>query len=131
MFVTFRGGVYDVSKFCKSHPGGDLIAQAAGGDVEPFWQKWAYHYHSIKVKHALEELRVGTLHENNNNACESDVMEYGKEDMYKDYIKRTGVVRFKELEEGDSVDYSQFSDPEKAKWVLEIKETLIKWWRTA
>ena len=89
MFVTFRGGVYDVSTFCKSHPGGDLIAQAAGGDVEPFWQKWAYHYHSIKVKHALEELRVGTLHENNNNACESDAMEYGKEDMYKDDPYRT------------------------------------------
>ena len=89
MFVTFRGGVYDVSTFCKSHPGGDLIEKAAGGDVEPFWQKWAYHYHSIKVKHALEELRVGTLHENNNNACESDAMEYGKEDMYKDDPYRT------------------------------------------
>ena len=61
LFVTFRGAVYDVTKFSKEHPGGNLIMQAAGNDVEPFWNKWAYHYHSKKVQNILKDNRVGSL----------------------------------------------------------------------
>ena len=89
MFVTFRGGVYDVSKFNKSHPGGDFIKQAAGGDVEPFWQKWAYHYHSKKVKEVLNEIRVGTLIENNEATNDSNEKLYGSQDLYINDPKRT------------------------------------------
>ena len=99
-FVTFRGGVYDVSKFMKNHPGGDFIKQAAGGDVEPFWQKWAYHYQSSKVKDVLNEIRVGTLidsqeipQEVNKDVAKKDVLSdewsYGPEDLYKNDPQRT------------------------------------------
>ena len=64
MYITFRGGVYDVTNFKDQHPGGNFIDQAAGGDVESFWKKWAYHYQSKKVWSVLKENRVGTLVEN-------------------------------------------------------------------
>ena len=89
MFVTFRGGVYDVSKFAKAHPGGDFIKQAAGGDVEPFWQKWAYHYHSNKVKEVLNEIRVGTLIDDLETDKALDVKKYGLEDLYENDPTRT------------------------------------------
>ena len=91
MFVTFRGGVYDVSKFAKAHPGGDFIKQAAGGDVEPFWQKWAYHYHSPKVKQVLKEIRVGTLIDDVDVEVGKaiDVKKYGMENLYEHDPKRT------------------------------------------
>ena len=91
-FVIFRGGVYDVSEFKKEHPGGHFIEQAAGGDVEPFWRKWAYHYQSNKVEEILKKTRVGTLIE-----CvdSSKVDDYFKDNLnqleivYKDDPKRT------------------------------------------
>ena len=60
-YVTFHGAVYDISEFQNIHPGGNLIKQAAGGDVEPFWNKWRYHYHTGKVQETLEELKIGYL----------------------------------------------------------------------
>jgi len=61
LWVTYRGNVYDVSLFKQQHPGGRYIEQAAGGDVEPFWNIWAYHYLSPKVNQALAETHIGTL----------------------------------------------------------------------
>jgi cytochrome b involved in lipid metabolism len=37
VLVTFRDGVYDITDFVASHPGGKHILLAAGGSIEPFW----------------------------------------------------------------------------------------------
>jgi sulfite oxidase len=60
-YVTYRGGVYDISKFKDIHPGGNHILQAAGGDVEGFWNVWAYHFLSQKVQDYLMDIRIGTI----------------------------------------------------------------------
>lgn len=59
LWVTYRGSVHDVTYF--QHPGGNFIKQAAGGAVEPFWDKWAYHYDRPKVDKALDDTRIGYL----------------------------------------------------------------------
>jgi sulfite oxidase len=61
LWVTFRGGVHDVTQFVKEHPGGQYLHQAAGGDVEPFWRVWSYHLVSQKAAAALEATRIGAL----------------------------------------------------------------------
>ncbi len=61
MWVTYRGGVYDITEFHAAHPGGSLILQAAGGDVQPFWDVWAYHHEAPKVGAFLEKLRIGAV----------------------------------------------------------------------
>ena len=92
MFVTFRGGVYDVTEFKKEHPGGHFIEQAAGGNVEPFWQKWAYHYQSKKVWDALKKNRVGTLINTDDDLSksnETNIKHDGAYESFKDDPKRT------------------------------------------
>ena len=61
--VTYKGDVFDLTDFKSRHPGGDLIEQAAGSDVEPFWAKWAYHFDSKMVKDVLQQHKVGVLSE--------------------------------------------------------------------
>ena len=58
MWVSYRGGVHDVTEFAKEHPGGKFIEQGAGGDVEGFWRHWHYHFHSPKVTDALRRILV-------------------------------------------------------------------------
>lgn len=65
VWVTYRGGVYDVTPFLHSHPGGvDKLMLAAGEDLFPIWRQTAFrqHFASPVVAELLEELRVGTLH---------------------------------------------------------------------
>uniref|UniRef100_A0A914UQE0 Cytochrome b5 heme-binding domain-containing protein n=1 Tax=Plectus sambesii TaxID=2011161 RepID=A0A914UQE0_9BILA len=61
-WVTFKQGVYDITDFIGSHPGGDKILLAAGGSLEPFWSLYAQHK-STQVLEILEELRIGNLDE--------------------------------------------------------------------
>jgi len=62
-WVSFKDGVYDISKFIVNHPGGaDKIKLAAGKAVEPFWQLYRQHYNSSAPLEILATLRIGTLH---------------------------------------------------------------------
>ncbi|GMT05602.1 hypothetical protein PENTCL1PPCAC_27776, partial [Pristionchus entomophagus] len=60
MWVTYKMGVYDITDFVESHPGGDKILMAAGGAVDPFWALYAQHK-TEDVMEVLETLRVGSL----------------------------------------------------------------------
>lgn len=60
ILVTFRDGVYDISEFAGSHPGGDQILLAAGGPLEPYWAMYPQHSTEF-VLDLLEEYRVGNL----------------------------------------------------------------------
>lgn len=55
-------GVYDITEFVEGHPGGDKVLMAAGASVEPYWALYAQH-NKQEVMEILEELRIGTLHE--------------------------------------------------------------------
>ena len=58
VWVTFRGGVYDITDFVAMHPGGDKILLAAGGALEPFWALYAVHSQD-HVLDILSEYKVG------------------------------------------------------------------------
>jgi len=60
VWVTYGAGVYDVTDFIASHPGGDILLRAAGGSVEPYWDMYAQHRQAY-VYEVLEEMRVGNL----------------------------------------------------------------------
>ncbi|KRX65548.1 putative sulfite oxidase, mitochondrial, partial [Trichinella sp. T9] len=61
LWVTFRGGVYDITEFVDVHPGGKIIMQAVGGPLEPHWQRYNFHKQE-DVYSMLEEMRIGNLH---------------------------------------------------------------------
>eukprot|EP01084_Bolivina_argentea_P309155 534727_1 len=61
MWVTYKGGVYDITEFVESHPGGmNKIKLASGKDLEPFWRLYGVHKQK-EVLEILEELRIGRL----------------------------------------------------------------------
>ncbi|XP_061883632.1 sulfite oxidase, mitochondrial isoform X1 [Entelurus aequoreus] len=60
VWVTYKGGVYDITDFVAMHPGGDKILLAAGGALEPFWALYAVHERD-HVLDILSEYKVGEL----------------------------------------------------------------------
>ncbi|XP_035242614.1 sulfite oxidase, mitochondrial [Anguilla anguilla] len=60
VWVTYKGGVYDITDFVAVHPGGSKIMLAAGGALEPFWAMYAVHgqEHVLEI---LSEYKVGEL----------------------------------------------------------------------
>lgn len=60
VWVTYKGGVYDITDFVAMHPGGEKILLAAGGAVEPFWALYAVH-NQEHVLEILSEYKVGEL----------------------------------------------------------------------
>eukprot|EP00189_Rhodosorus_marinus_P013086 CAMPEP_0184738324 /NCGR_PEP_ID=MMETSP0315-20130426/1003_1 /TAXON_ID=101924 /ORGANISM="Rhodosorus marinus, Strain UTEX LB 2760" /LENGTH=549 /DNA_ID=CAMNT_0027205989 /DNA_START=781 /DNA_END=2430 /DNA_ORIENTATION=- len=61
IWVTYKGGVYDITEFIENHPGGESkILLAAGGPLEPFWSLYAQHQEEF-VYSLLEEMRIGNL----------------------------------------------------------------------
>mmetsp|Transcript_7096 Transcript_7096/g.5059 ORF Transcript_7096/g.5059 Transcript_7096/m.5059 type:complete len:85 (+) Transcript_7096:408-662(+) len=62
VMVTYKDGVYDLSDFAKSHPGGaDKLLMAVGGDIQPFWEM--YPFHKVEsIFELLKKYRVGDLH---------------------------------------------------------------------
>ena len=59
-WVTKGTSVYDITDWISGHPGGDVILQAAGGSVDPYWKIFAVHQKQ-DVYDILEDLRIGSI----------------------------------------------------------------------
>lgn len=62
IWVTYKSGVYDITKYVSSHPGGSKILLAAGGSMEPFWNMYGVHKQPEILKIA-EQHRIGNITE--------------------------------------------------------------------
>lgn len=65
VWVTYKNGVYDVTKFLSNHPGGqDKLMLAAGKDLTTLWKLGPYqqHFRSPLAFELLEEMKVGQVH---------------------------------------------------------------------
>ncbi len=79
IWVTYRGAVYDVTKFIKDHPGGpSRIKLAAGGPLEPFWHLYQMHQ-TDDVLAMAEKHRIGNLDERDIDVKQ----EFMEDDAYK------------------------------------------------
>lgn len=76
VWVTYSGGVYDITDFIEMHPGGDHILEAAGGPLEPYFELYAQHKDDF-VLELLEEYRIGDL-----NAADAKKIEAKAKDPY-------------------------------------------------
>jgi len=58
---VYRGtGVYDITDWIPGHPGGEVILQAAGGSIDPFWKIFSIHQKQ-DVYDILEQYRIGDI----------------------------------------------------------------------
>ena len=61
IWVSYRDGVYDITDFVASHPGGaGKIMLGAGAAIDPFWALYPLHDHQF-VRDILAQYRIGTL----------------------------------------------------------------------
>jgi len=60
VWVTYKDGVYDITEFLDSHPGGDKIMLSAGGPIDPFWNMYAFHKDPEIIK-MLDPYLIGRL----------------------------------------------------------------------
>lgn len=60
IWVTYKDGVYDITEFVDSHPGGNKILLASGRAIDPFWAMYAAHQ-TKETENLLEEMRIGNL----------------------------------------------------------------------
>ncbi len=61
IWVSYRHGVYDITPWVSTHPGGSKILLAAGKPLELFFNTYAVHK-SEHVLEIMEEYRIGNLH---------------------------------------------------------------------
>ena len=66
IWVTYRHGVYDITDWVATHPGGKKILLAAGKSLEPFFATYAVHKSKLAMD-IMEELRIGNLHPSDMN----------------------------------------------------------------
>ena len=66
LWCYYKGDVYDLTKFVKSHPGGNLILKSGGKDLEKVWDEngVSWHNKNNSVKTSLKKLYKGKLKEN-------------------------------------------------------------------
>jgi len=95
-WVSLDGGVYDLSDFLDSHPGGpEIIEEYLGGDVSEAFED--VHSHTQAARDLLPSLQVGTL-EGNKHAGEpiklSPALEEAKKiiDVKKPYTFQVGKL---------------------------------------
>ena len=60
LLVTYKGKRYDLAPWAHKHPGGDVIWDAAGQDVEEFWKRHGVMWHADRqgVLDTLEKYKV-------------------------------------------------------------------------
>ena len=62
VWVTFRGGVYDMTDFLDAHPGGAArIEMCQGQDLANFWSLYTLHLEREHILELLEHYRIGNL----------------------------------------------------------------------
>lgn len=63
LWTIFNNEVYDITNFINSHPGGNIIMNAGGRNLEEVWEEYGYEWHSgnSNVINALNNYKIGTL----------------------------------------------------------------------
>ena len=87
-WVSYRGGVYDLTEYQEQHPGGKFMQQAAGADIEQFWSKWALHFESNEAQAVLKRSRIGGLVKTETET-EDDVLENENEAYLEEPLRDT------------------------------------------
>lgn len=59
-WVTKGKSVYDITEWVGAHPGGEVILQAAGGSIDPYWDIFTIHKRQ-DVYDILEQYKIGEV----------------------------------------------------------------------
>jgi uncharacterized protein with NAD-binding domain and iron-sulfur cluster len=90
LWTYYKGEVYDLTKYIKNHPGGNIILKAGGNNLEKVWEDSGYGWH-MKNSHVMKHLnkyKIGKLKES-----------FEKRTVYDNLVK----IRFLLLNNNESI----------------------------
>jgi len=63
LWTYYKNNVYDITSFISSHPGGNIIMNAGGNNLEKIWSKYSVNWHNNnkRVMKTLEKYKIGKL----------------------------------------------------------------------
>ena len=62
IWVTYKDGVYNITRFVVNHPGGsEKIMLAAGKAIDPFWRIYQQHTGRGNAEKILADMKIGEL----------------------------------------------------------------------
>ncbi|XP_011301327.1 sulfite oxidase [Fopius arisanus] len=95
IWVYYKDGVYDITRFVSQHPGGSgKIMMAAGGSIEPFWLIFANH-NIPEIHRLLESMRIGNVDTTGEEQSKEEVYDpYGDEPKRHKALKVNGLKPF-------------------------------------
>ncbi|GAB1598553.1 sulfite oxidase-like [Argonauta hians] len=88
IWVTYKNGVYDVTDYIDSHPGGKKILLAAGKSIDPFWSLYAVHKNS-EIFAILEGFRIGNII---SDVQDSQKLQASNDPYAKDPIRHPALI---------------------------------------
>lgn len=58
--VYYQGSKYDITDFIDTHPGGSIISQSIGKDLDKVWDQYnvSWHKNNINVKKILDKYKI-------------------------------------------------------------------------
>ena len=65
LWTIYKGEIYDITNFVKNHPGGNIIKNAGGKDIEIIWEEYGVEWHknSNIVMENLKKYKIGKIKE--------------------------------------------------------------------
>mgnify|MGYP005639229175 CR=1 FL=1 len=77
LWTYYKGYVYNFTHFIKNHPGGKVILQCGGKDLEKVWDDLGFGWHQghTSVNTILQKYKIGKLVENMENSDSKTVFD--------------------------------------------------------
>lgn len=98
IWVTYKDGVYDITKFIPNHPGGqEKIKLAAGSSIDSYWNIYRQHFNSKLPLQILESLRIGNLHADDINANAKESLKLNATDPFNSDPTLPGILKVHSL----------------------------------
>ena len=74
LWTIFRNNVYDITDYVNKHPGGKIILQAGGKDLEKVWKEMGLEWHlkNSNIINYLEKFKIGKLVNSSNDSSKEE-----------------------------------------------------------
>ena len=65
LWTIYKNNVYDITNFVKNHPGGSIILNAGGKNLEEVWNEYGFDWHmeDNSVIKILKKYKIGKVKE--------------------------------------------------------------------
>lgn len=113
-WIIYKNGVYNITDFVKKHPGGKIIRNAYGKDLEAVWKEYnvGWHMSNSNIISGLEKYKIGKLKEDYKNySNDSTVRTVRTVRTVKDNLREFDMVLLKNKIKENRIKINKYDYP--------------------